>query len=71
MEIVKDEDLCRYALIDQFDIIFYDSNDVKELYSMYIDFGKENFKGIYDHEQDRYLDEIDIIDLIGCQIHNE
>ena len=71
MEIVKDEDLCRFAIIDHFDIIFYDSNNVKELYNMYHTFGKENFRGIYDYEQDRYLDETDIIDLIGCQIHSE
>ena len=70
MEIVRDEDLCRFAIIDHFDIIFYDSDDIKALYTIYINFGKHLFRGIYDYEQDRYLDEADILDLIGCQIHD-
>ena len=71
MEFVDEKDLCRFAIIDHFDIIFYDSNDIRALYDMYIDFGKENFRGIYDYEQGFYLDPVDIIDLIGCQIHSE
>ena len=69
MEIVNEKDLKRFAIIDWMDIIFWDSNDILECYNIYVMFDK-NFKGIYDFKQDRYLDEADIIDLTGCQIHN-
>ena len=69
MEIVDEKDLKRFAIIDWMDIIFWESNDVLECYNIYVTFGKD-FKGIYDYQQDKYLDEADIIDLTGCQIHS-
>lgn len=61
----------RFAIIDLMDCIFFDSNDIEECYEIYHRFGKSNFRGIYDYQQDRYLDEVDIIDLTGVQIHSE
>ena len=71
MEIVNEKDLKRFAVIDLFDVIFWDSDDVSECYEIYDMFGKENFKGIYDYKQQMYLDEVDILDITGCQIHSE
>lgn len=69
MEIVKDENLKRYAVIDLMDIIAYDSNDVTEAYSFFCLFGKyDTFRGVYDYKQNMYLDEVDIIDITGVQI---
>ena len=69
-EIVNEKDLKRFAVIDLFDVIFWDSNDVSECYEIYDINGKENFKGIYDYKQQMYLDEVDILDITGCQIHS-
>ncbi len=69
MEIVDEKDLKRFAIIDWMDTIFWDSNDVSECYDIYIMFGKD-FKGIYDYQQGMYLDEVDILDITGCQIHS-
>ena len=71
MEIVNEEDLGRFAVIDMFDIILWDSNDVLECYNFYLNCGKEYCRGVYDYQQNKYLDEADIIDLTGCQIHSE
>ena len=71
MEIVNEEDLCRFAVIDMFDIILWDSNDVLECYKIYLTWGKNFCRGIYDYQQNKYLDEADIIDLTGCQLHSE
>lgn len=71
MEFVEEKDLKRFALIDWFDIIFWDSNDVSECCEIMELFGKENFKGIYDFYQNMYLDIVDIIDITGCQLHSE
>lgn len=71
-EIVSDKDLKRFAVITHEDTIFWDSNDVLECQRIYKDLGGGySFKGIYDYERCMYLDEADIIDLVGCQIHNE
>lgn len=70
MEIVKQEDLGRFAVIDWMDIILFDSNDITECLNVY-SFGKEFCKGIYDYQQNMYLDEVDILDLTGCQLHSE
>ena len=71
MEIVDEKDLKRFALIDTLDIIFWDSNNVLDCYEVMKIWGKEMFKGIYDYEQGKYLDEADILDITGCQIHSE
>lgn len=71
MEIVNEKDLKRFAVIDLFDIIFWDSDDVNECYDFYKTFGEENFKGIFDYKQNMYLDIVDIIDITGCQLHSE
>lgn len=69
MEIVKEGDLKRFAVIDHFDIIAFDSNSVTEAYSFFCLFGKhDTFRGVYDYQQDMYLDEVDIIDITGVQI---
>lgn len=70
MEIVKEEDLGRFAVIDMFDIILWDSNDVLDCYNFYL-YNKEFCRGVYDYQQNKYLDESDIIDITGCQIHSE
>lgn len=61
----------RFAIIDLMDCVFFDSDDIEEIYDIYSRFGKDNFRGIYDYEQDRYLDLVDIIDLTGVQIHSQ
>ena len=71
MEIVNEEDMCRFAVIDMFDIILWDSNDVGECYDIYLLYGKEYCRGVYDYQQNKYLDLVDIIDITGCQIHSE
>ena len=71
MEIINEEDLCRFAVIDMLDIILWDSDDVLDCYNFYLNIGKEFCRGVYDFQQNKYLDETDIIDLTGCQIHNE
>ena len=71
MEIVNEKDLCRFAVIDMLDLILWDSNDVLECYQIYLTWGKKYCRGIYDYQQSKYLDEADIIDLTGCQLHNE
>ena len=71
MEIVKQEDLSRFAVIDWMDLILFDSNDITECLNVYDSFGKHVCKGIYDYQQNMYLDEVDILDLTGCQIHSE
>lgn len=70
MEIVNDEDLKRFAVIDIFDIILYDSDDVNECYEFY-SFMKDYCRGVYDYQQNKYLDLVDIIDITGVQIHSE
>ena len=71
-EIVDEKDLKRFAVITLEDTIFWDSADVIEGLEIYKDFGAGcSFKGIYDYERGMYLDEVDIIDLVGCQIHSE
>ena len=71
-EIVSDKDLKRFAVITHVDTIFWDSNDVLECQRIYKDLGGSySFKGIYDYERCMYLDESDIIDLVGCQTHSE
>ena len=71
MEIVDEKDLGRFAVIDMFDIILWDSNDVTECYNFYLNCGKEYSKGVYDYQQNKYLDEVDILDITGCQLHSE
>lgn len=71
-EIVSDKDLKRFAVITHEDTFFWDSNDVLECQRIYKDLGGNySFKGIYDYERNMYLDEVDIIDIVGCQIHSE
>ena len=71
MEIVDEKDLKRFAVIDHFDIIIYDSDDVSECYDVYKTLGGEKyFRGIYDYQQEMYLDEADILDITGCQLHS-
>ena len=72
LEIVDEKDLKRFAIITYEDLIFWDSNDVLECQMIFKTWdGTKSFKGIYDYERCMYLDEVDIIDLIGCQIHSE
>ena len=71
-EIVDEKDLKRFAVITYEDTIFWDSADVLECQKIFKAWdGEKSFKGIYDYEQCKYLDEVDIIDLVGCQIHSE
>ena len=72
LEIVDEKDLKRFAIITYEDLIFWDSNDVLECQMIFKTWdGEKSFKGIYDYERCMYLDEADIIDLVGCQIHSE
>ena len=72
LETVDEKDLPRFAIITYEDLIFWDSDDIHECLDIFDTFeGKKSFKGIYDYERCMYLDEVDIIDLIGCQIHSE
>lgn len=70
MEIVDEKELKRFAVIDMFDTILYDSDDVMECF----DFDKMMggyTRGVYDYQQNKYLDEVDILDITGCQLHSE
>ena len=69
-EIVDEKDLKRFAVITFEDTIFWDSDDVLECQRIFKTWEGE-MKGIYDYERCMYLDEADIIDLVGCQIHSE
>ena len=60
----------RFALIDHLDCIFYDSDSLDELLSIQRDLGKDAFRGIFDYQQNIYLDECDMIDILGVQIHS-
>ena len=72
LEIANEKDLKRFAVITYEDTIFWDSDDVLECQSIFKTWdGAKSFKGIYDYERCMYLDEADIIDLVGCQIHSE
>ena len=64
------EDLKRFAVITFEDTIFWDSDDVLECQRIF-KIWEGTMKGIYDYERNMYLDEADIIDLVGCQIHSE
>lgn len=64
------EDLKRFAVITFEDTIFCDSDDVLECQRIF-KMWEGKMKGIYDYERNMYLDEVDIIDLVGCQIHSE
>lgn len=56
MEIVNKEDLKRYAVIDLFDIIAYDSDDLEECKSFFELFGDfQIFRGIYDYKEEKYV----------------
>ena len=71
-EIVDEKDLKRFAVITFEDTIFWDSDNVLECQEIFKTWdGAKSFKGIYDYERCMYLDEADIIDLVGCQIHSE
>ena len=72
LETVHEKDLKRFAIITYEDHIFWDSDDVLECQMIFNTWeGTKSFKGIYDYERCMYLDEADIIDLVGCQIHSE
>lgn len=72
LEIVDEKEVKRFAVITYEDIIFWDSDDVLECQRIFKTWdGAKSFKGIYDYERCMYLDEADIIDLVGCQIHSE
>ena len=72
LEEVDEKDLKRFAVITYEDTIFWDSEDVLECQEIFKTWdGEKSFKGIYDYERCMYLDEADIIDLVGCQIHSE
>lgn len=71
-EIVDEKDLTRFAIITWEDLIFYDSNDVLDVQEFFRALGgHEVFKGIYDYEQCMYLDEADIVDIVGAQTHSQ
>ena len=56
MEIVDEKDLKRYAVIDTFDIIAYDSDDLedcKNFFEFFSDF--QTFLGIYDYKEEKYV----------------
>ena len=69
-EIVDEKNLKRFAVITFEDTIFWDSDDVLECQRIFKTWEGE-MKGIYDYERCMYLDEVDIIDLVGCQLHSE
>ena len=61
MEIVNDNELCRYAIIDFMDVIFYDSDDLQFITDIYDSLEYEKiFKGIYDYKENKYIKESDI-----------
>lgn len=56
MEIVREEDLGRFRVIDMFDIIAYDSNSFDECLSFFELCGDYSaFRGIYDGKEHRYI----------------
>lgn len=58
MEIVREEDLKRYAVIDLWDIIAYESDNVDECLSFFEDFGGHSvFHGVYDYQEYKYINE--------------
>ena len=70
LEEVDEKDLKRCAVITYEDTIFWDSDDVLECQEIFKTW-QSHMRGIYDYERCMYLDEADIIDLVGCQIHEE
>ena len=71
MEIVNESEIKRFAVITYVDTIFWDSDDVIECYEIFMGLGGEDvFRGVYDYKQCMYLDEVDILDITGCQIHS-
>ena len=69
---IHEKDLKRFAVITYEDTIFWDSDNVLECHSIWEDFGGDwSFKGIYDYERGKYLNIVDILDLVGFQIHSE
>ena len=54
MEIVNEEDLKRYAVIDMFDIIIWDSNNLDECELFY---DPAYCRGIYDYKENKYIKE--------------
>ncbi len=72
LEEVDKKDLKRFAVITYEDTIFWDSDDVLKCQEIFKTWdGTKSFKGIYDYKKCMYLDEADIIDLVGCQTHSE
>ena len=56
-EVVDEEELGRYVVIDDFDIIAWDSNDIQECISIYNNLGgKYVFRGIYDRIKKEYIE---------------
>lgn len=70
LEIVDEKDLKRFAVITFEDTIFWDSDDVLECQRIFNTW-EGQMKGIYDYKRCMYLDEADIVDLVGCQLHSE
>lgn len=54
MEIVNEDELKRYAIIDIFDCIFFDSDDLNECLETFNIFGNE-FRGVYDYKEQKYV----------------
>lgn len=72
LEEIEEKNLKRFAVITYEDTIFWDSDDISECEEIFWTWECEkSFKGIYDYQRGMYLDEVDIIDLVGCQIHSE
>ena len=56
MEIVREEDLGRFRVIDMLDIIAYDSNSLEECLSFFELCGDySTFRGVYDGKEHRYI----------------
>ena len=60
----------RFAIIDWLDCIAYESDNVLDCTEVLALYDSDDFKGIYDYEQNMYLNEVDILDIVGCQIHD-
>ena len=58
----------RFAVIDLLDIIFFESNDPIECFEIYDLWGSSFMRGVYDYEQDCYLERADLVDLCGVSI---
>ena len=54
MEIVDEKDLKRYAVIDMFDIIIWNSDDYEQCKLFY---DTAYCKGIYDYKENKYIKE--------------